>query len=110
MNIDSGNSFSIAQQGLQRSKASAVEAAQQIANTTSAPEQLQSSENSIRLDSNAPVDSAGAVVSEGSFEASSGSLVEPLVQLKESQQLFDASAKVIAVSSQTVGALLDVSA
>lgn len=110
MNIDSGNSFSIAQQGLQRSKSSAVDAAQQIANSTSAPAQLNASAESAGLVSGQSVDKGEAITQSGSFEAAPKSLVEPLMQLKESQQLFDASAKVIAVSSQTVGALLDVTA
>ncbi|MBB6521049.1 hypothetical protein [Pseudoteredinibacter isoporae] len=85
MNISSGNSFSIAQQGLQRSQASAVEAAESIAN---------------------PARFNPAEEAKGVLEP----LAEPIVQLKESQQLFDASAKVIEVSNRTVGALLDISA
>ncbi|WP_299979779.1 hypothetical protein [uncultured Pseudoteredinibacter sp.] len=94
MNISAGNSFSIAQQGLQRSQASAVEAAESIAS----PERLNGPSDV------SPIDRP---------ETASGTLeplVQPIVQLKESQQLFDASAKVIEVSDRTIGALLDVSA
>lgn len=37
-------------------------------------------------------------------------LVEPLVELKREQQIFDASAKVVQVGSDTLGSLLDIKA
>jgi len=98
MNINTGNSFSIAQQGLQRSQASAVDAAESIAS----PERLNglADVSSVERPGERPESTSGTLEP----------LAQPIIQLKESQQLFDASAKVIEVSDRTIGALLDVSA
>lgn len=68
--------------GLQRSSQSLNSAAQEIA-----------SAGATRKESSGPQD-----------------LVEPLVELKREQQIFDASAKVVQVGTDTLGSLLDIKA
>ena len=108
MNVGSGVSgggFAAGVQGMQRGQQIATEAATQIASFAdvsgtggASPQQTTSATNS----------------SQASAAASSApqlsGVVEPLLKLDTAQNVFDASAKVVSISSQSIGTLLDITA
>lgn len=87
-----GSAFDIARQGLQRSSESMQSSAQDIASLATK--------------------SVGGTSVGGtpSAEASVMDVVEPMVNMKIQQNIFDASAKVISVSDDMLGSLLDIKA
>lgn len=91
-----GSTFDIGRQGLQRSSASIQNSAAEIAGLAAATPQTA-----------APTASTAATPPAG---AAGGEIVEPLVNLNVQQNLFNASAKVVSVGSETVGALIDIKA
>lgn len=90
MNIGStptpGSSLAIGSQGLQKSQQTMQAAATEIAGL------------------------ANVAGSGGSQPQQASSVVEPFVAMKQGQNLFNASAKVVEVSSATIGSLLDIKA
>jgi flagellar hook-associated protein FlgK len=63
------------------------------------------------------LDSANQIARGGTIEASSNSgateyqsMIEPMVNLKQEQHVFDASAKVVQTGSDIIGSLLDIKA
>lgn len=81
-----GSVMGIGVGGIQQSQRAMAESAQEIASAAVAPE-------------GAP-----------SERVSPDTLVEPLLALRQSQQVFDASAKVVQVGADTLGSLLDIQA
>ena len=77
-----GSTLDIGRQGMQRSSESMQDSASKIASLATKP-----------------ADSAGV-----------GDVVEPLVNLRIQQNLFDASARVVQAGSDTLGALIDIKA
>jgi len=57
------------------------------------------------------VESANQLVRSGTVERASTTttdIVEPLVNLRQQQQIFDASANVVKIADETLGALIDI--
>lgn len=108
MNVGSGVSgggFAAGVQGMQRGQQIATEAATEIASFAdvsgtggASPKQTTSATNS----------------SQASAAASSApqlsGVVEPLLKLDAAQNVFNASAKVVSMSSESIGTLLDIKA
>jgi flagellar hook-associated protein FlgK len=79
-------------QGMQKSQSSMLNSAQQIA-----------SAGTIQA-------STGASPVSGEALTTSQSIVEPILNLTQEQQVFDASAKVVQTGSDILGSLLDIKA
>ena len=58
------------------------------------------------------IESANQLVSSGTLERAveSTDIVEPLIKIQQQQQVFDASAKVVDIADQALGALIDTNA
>ncbi|MCV6628066.1 MAG: hypothetical protein OIF38_18375 [Cellvibrionaceae bacterium] len=88
MEINSGSSLAIGVQGLHKGKQTMQGAASEIAG----------------------LGNVGGTGGSQPQQSNGASLIEPIAALKQGQQLFDASAKVVEVSGRTLGSLLDIKA
>lgn len=107
--------------GMQQSQKKMAQAAQDIVNAGLPPDQVGKSASSGRpapvsdagtgaeLPANQQIQDASNVpASEKGYAASgSGDVVSSLVETKRQQHIFDASANVVQVASQTLGSLID---
>lgn len=67
--------------------------------------------NGLQLSSRSMLESANELVSAGTVERVNGvttDIVEPLINIQKQQNLFDASAKVVSVADEALGALIDI--
>lgn len=71
---------------------------------------LQQGVNGIQSSNRAMLESANELVRSGTVERTTTStdIVEPLVNIYQQQHLFDASAKVVKVADEALGALIDI--
>lgn len=88
--------------GLQNSQREMLKSASEISRANIRPEQPPEPE----LATNEPT--TFAPVSEPNESEPSGSLAEPLVELRRQEQVFNASASVVSVASDTLGSLIDI--
>ncbi|WP_018275703.1 hypothetical protein WKI13_18835 [Teredinibacter turnerae] len=89
--------------GMQHSQREMQKSAQEIAeaNIREQPSETVDVQSVTRTNPVAPVEEA--VRSD-----SGGDIVEPLIELRRQEQLFDASANVVSVADKTLGSLIDV--
>lgn len=67
--------------------------------------------NGLQNSSRSMLESANALVSSGVVERTTGvatDIVEPMINIQKQQNLFDASAKVVKVADEALGALIDI--
>lgn len=67
--------------------------------------------NGLQNSSRSIVESANELVSSGTVERTTGvatDIVEPIINIQKQQNLFDASAKVVKVADEALGALIDI--
>ncbi|TVZ37707.1 hypothetical protein P886_2051 [Alteromonadaceae bacterium 2753L.S.0a.02] len=89
--------------GMQHSQREMLKSAQDIAeaNIREEPSDTVETQTVTRADPVAPVQ-------ESARSDSGGDIVEPLIELRRQEQLFDASAKIVSVASDALGSLIDV--
>lgn len=93
MNVNSGSMVNQGLVGMQRSQAEMLRSAEQISRAATAP-------------ANEPAGPMqGEVVQAGAMQ-----IVEPLLNIKAQQQVFDSSARVVQAADENIGRLLDTSA
>ncbi|MFT6388267.1 MAG: flagellar hook-associated protein FlgK [Cellvibrionaceae bacterium] len=67
--------------------------------------------NGLQNSSRSMLESANELVSSGVVERTTGvatDIVEPMINIQKQQNLFDASAKVVQVADEALGALIDI--
>jgi len=67
--------------------------------------------NGLQNSSRSMLESANELVRSGTVERTTGvatDIVEPMINIQKQQNLFDASAKVIKVADEALGALIDI--
>lgn len=109
MNVGSGMSgggLAAGVQGLQRSQQAASEAATQIASFASFAGV--SGTGGVNPQQATSVANPGLVGAVASSPSQLTGVVEPLLKLDAAQNVFNASAKVVSMSSESIGTLLDI--